>query len=285
MNGHEELYPSYIINCVFNAYLSYATIILNSVTIHALRKTSSVPTPLKTLLLSLAVSDLGVGLLAQPLFIADLAVELDNTTRKAFFTTLDLFSSASFFGVMALSADRVLAVHLHLRYQELVTHKRAVAVVISTWLFGAFFLLLKLWNPENIGFAIFSAVAVSCLLTTTVLHYKMYAAVRRHANHIGQALQVQRTVQNGEMQNAVRMRKFAVGTFFVYLAFMFCYLPELCTSIVNAVGGISTTLANWRLYTLTLVFLNSSLNPLIYCWKMRDIRYSVIDIMRNILRC
>ena len=42
-----------------------------------------------------------------------------------------LFSTASFLGVVAVSVDRFLAVHLHLRYQELVTHKLVVVVVIG----------------------------------------------------------------------------------------------------------------------------------------------------------
>ena len=59
----ENLRSWYIVNCVFNSLLTITAIIFNSVTIQALRKTSSLPKPLKTLLLSLAVSDLGVGLL------------------------------------------------------------------------------------------------------------------------------------------------------------------------------------------------------------------------------
>ena len=59
----------FIVNCVFNSLLTITTIIFNSVSIQALRKTSSLPMPLKTLLLSLAVSDLGVGLLVEPFYI------------------------------------------------------------------------------------------------------------------------------------------------------------------------------------------------------------------------
>ena len=61
--------PPLIAFCVFNSFLSYTTIILNIVTIHAIRKTALLPKPLRTLLLSLAASDVGVGLLAQPLHI------------------------------------------------------------------------------------------------------------------------------------------------------------------------------------------------------------------------
>ncbi|KAL9957514.1 hypothetical protein ACROYT_G039153 [Oculina patagonica] len=66
----DPLYSSYIANCVFNVLSSYTAIMLNILTIHALRKTPSLPKTLKALLLSLAVSDLGVGLLVQPFYIA-----------------------------------------------------------------------------------------------------------------------------------------------------------------------------------------------------------------------
>ena len=60
---------SYLSLCVLNAYLSNSTTMLNIVAIYAIRKTSSLSKNLKTLLLSLAVSDLAVGLLAQPMYV------------------------------------------------------------------------------------------------------------------------------------------------------------------------------------------------------------------------
>jgi len=119
---------------------------LNSVTIHAVRKTSSLPKPLKTLFLSLAVSDLGVGLLVQPMQITVLVMQLDpnavnsptfKSTYLTYVAVMNLFYYTSFFSVTALRLDRFLAVRLHLRYQELVTHKRVIAAVISIWVFGA----------------------------------------------------------------------------------------------------------------------------------------------------
>ena len=102
-------------------------------------KTSSLPKPLKTLLLSLAVSDVGVGLLAQPLYI----VKIVNPTHVAFHHTFKviqlIFTDTSFLSVVAISVDRFLAIHLHLRYQELVTHKRVVAMVFSIWILSLLF--------------------------------------------------------------------------------------------------------------------------------------------------
>ena len=73
----EGLHPTLVASCAINAFLSFTTIVLNVITIQALRKTASLSKTLKTLLLSLAVSDLGVGLLAQPLYIATLVIEID----------------------------------------------------------------------------------------------------------------------------------------------------------------------------------------------------------------
>ena len=131
-----------IANCVFNAFFSFTAITLNIVTIIALRKPLTIPRTLKILLLSMAVSDLGVGLLVQPLYITYLVMMIKENTQtvyleitfNSFYVTANFLSIASFFGVVALTADRYLAVHFYLRYQELVTQKRVVAVVISNWI-------------------------------------------------------------------------------------------------------------------------------------------------------
>ena len=292
MAGGEESYSSsYIANCVLNAFLSYTTIMLNSVTVHAIRKTCSLSNTLKTLLLSLAVADLGIGLLAQPFYIVWLVMKIKQDTEssfaydaayRTFLVSTNLFCFASFFGVTALSVDRFLAIHLHLRYKELVTHKRVVALVISIWAYSVFLFFVRLWIPREVIYVIFAINNVACYLTTTCFNYKVFKAVRQHQQHI-QALQVQQLAQNVEMANVGRLRKSAVTAIYVYLVFVFCCLPNTCVVWTIAITSSSEPLyAIIKLYALTLVFLNSSLNPLIYSWKMRDIRHNIINIVRNV---
>ena len=78
---------------------------LNIVTIHALRNTSSLPKQPTTLLL--VVSDLGVGLLVHPMFTAVEVMELKQindhehvhkATRDALLMVANLFIYASLFG-------------------------------------------------------------------------------------------------------------------------------------------------------------------------------------------
>ena len=156
ISEYEDLYSTYVANCVFSSFLCYTAIMLNIVTIFAIRRTSSLPKTLKTLLLSLAVSDVGVGLLGQPFYISLLVMWLQQSdlgcnTYKGFAIVSLSVALASFFGVIAVSVDRFLAIHLHLRYQELVTHKRVVAVVISIWVLSVFLSLMILWAPFYIS--------------------------------------------------------------------------------------------------------------------------------------
>jgi len=80
-----------------------------------------------------------------------------------------VFLLASFLSVLAISVDRFLAIHLHLRYQELVTHKRVVAVVISTWLLSVSLPLMPSWISIDIYSLINLFLDVIGFLLTTAL--------------------------------------------------------------------------------------------------------------------
>jgi len=280
----EGLHQTLIANCVANAFLSFTAIVLNVITVQALRKTPSLSRTLKTLLLSLTISDLGVGLLVQPLYVASLVMENEQNTnniafyvvRKAHIIQRQLFVFGSFFSVFVLTVDRFLAIHLHLRYQELVTHKRVVAVVVSSWVFRASTTFLRQFYLTMGSLPVI--IVVVCIITTGLLYCKIYAAVRHHTTQIhAQVQQVQQATQNEDMANAARLKKSSLATFYIYLVYLACYLPIACVFLakINCKTALYFT-------SVTLVYLNSSLNPLIYCWKMRHIRQTVMNILRNI---
>ena len=63
--------------------------------------------------------------------------------------------------------------------------------------------------------------------------------------------------------NAERLRKSAVGTFYVYLVFLsYLFAKKLYFFAIRI--SPSLTAEVWSIYILTLVFVNSSLNPLIF---------------------
>ena len=281
----EDLHSTFITNCVFNSFLCYTAIVLNIVTIVAVRKTLFLPRTLRTLLLSLAVSDVGVGLSVHPFHISLLAKWIEKSipscsAHNVFLNLAYFLGTASFFGVVAVSVDRFLAVHLHLRYQELVTHKRVVAVVISIWVLSAFLGLMPLWVPPDIRILILSIIIVTGLALTTLVYIRIYFTVRRHKNQI-QAMQAQQVAPTSEIANFASLVKSVVGIFYVYLVFLACYFPFFICMATNKVYGPSVAWKKFNIFATTLVYVNSSLNPVIYCWKMRHIRHAIMDILRN----
>ena len=279
-----------IANIVFNGCLCYSTTMLNILTIHALRKTSALSSTLKTLLLSLAVSDLGIGLLGQPLYIAVLAEMLRcNSTHLPILVGLaklvqNILFLSSFFSIMALSVDRFLAVQKPLRYEEIVTKKRVSILIITIWLFSVFLVLCAavLVIPQHFVSVLFLIIESLCFVVTTWVSYKIYLTARHHN------MQIQAQVQQVSQNNMViaNRRKSAQITLFIYVVFWACYLPQFVILIAQlfAQARQSTTVYELFVFSHTLVLLNSSLNPVIYCWKMRPIRCTIINILQNIFR-
>ena len=191
-----------------------------------------------------------------------------------------LFCLASFLGVVALIVDRFLAIHLHLRYQELVTHKRVVSVVILILVLSVLISFMIWWVSFDIirGFVII--LGVVCLPVTAVVYMRIYLAVQCLKNQI-HVLQVQQAAENNEITNLGNLVKSAFGIFLVFLLLLFCSLPFFICVAVFQINGPSIPLQKVFLFSRTLLFLNSSLNPVIYCWKMRYIRHAVMNILRN----
>ena len=281
----EDLRSTCIANCVFNIFLSYTAFMLNIVTIYAIYKTSTMPKTLKTLLLSLACSDVAVGLFSQPLYTFFLInwLRLHNpgcNIKQVRTISNTLFSGASFLGVVAVSVDRFLAVHFHLRYVEVVTHRRVVIVVIGIWVKSTFVSLIILWGLLSTRDLINTIIEAFSLIITFVVYIRIYITVRRHKNHI-HSMQIRDEAQSEELKNLIVLIKSTVGIFYVYVVFLICYLPHLICMAVIRIYGSSIVLKKLLLYSLTLMYLNSSLNPIIYCWKMRHIRHAIMDILRK----
>ena len=281
----EDLRSTCIANCVFNIFLTHTAFMLNIVTIYAIQKTSTMPKTLKTLLLSLACSDVAVGLFSQPLYTFFLInwLRLHNpgcNTQQVRTISSTLFSGASFLGVVAVSVDRFLAVHLHLRYQEVVTHRRVVIVVIGIWVKSIFVSLIILWGLLSTRDLINTIIGAFSFIITFVVYIRIYITVRRHKNHI-HSMQIRDEAQSEELKNFIVLIKSTIGIFYVYLVFLICYLPFIICKVVIRIYGSSIVLKKLYLFSLTLMYLNSSLNPVIYCWKMRHVRHTIMDILRK----
>ena len=84
---------------------------------------------------------------------------------------------------------------------------------------------------------------------------------------------------------SVHSKKTVSSIFWVELASVACYTPFIIVSILRhtVLSGLAVH-ALW-LFTKTLVYLNSSLNPFLYCWKITEVRKAVKDTTRAFYYC
>lgn len=276
--------------CVLNLVFSFVAVLGNFLVIHALWKASLIPPTIKTLFLSLAISDLAVGILSQPMFGVISAVMLRRLSNGqhnfALFcpTVLTVcyyfmfgLSFASFLNVIIITLDRLLAVRLHLRYQELVTLKRLIIVLVALWITSAIGTSIFIFLPQ--GSRLTGAVIDFLgIILTTVVYIYIYKVVRFHRNQIRCHFQV----QNRQGLEITRQNKSAYNALIVYIVFVACYLPLFTAFILLTVDNFRSAFLVYDHVSIFFAFLNSSLNPLLYCWRYREIRVNVKNSLSNI---
>ena len=119
--------------CVIHGILCFSALLGNAAIVITIWKTSSLRSATNILLTSLAISDLAVGLLEQPLFIA---YWLTGTYSVGLLlhVSASIFCSTSFFTMTAIAVERLLALQLHLRYHSVVTRPRVIWLVSFIWI-------------------------------------------------------------------------------------------------------------------------------------------------------
>ena len=128
-----------------------------------------------------------------------------------------------------------------------------------------FISLMTFWGLLSTRELISTIIAAFGFLITFVVYIRKYQTVRRQKNHI-QSMQIRDEAQSEEIKNLTVLIKSTVDIFYVHLVFLVCCLPYLiCMAVIP----------------LTLMYLNSSLNPVAYCWKMRHVRHAIMDILRK----
>ena len=269
-----------IIACFLNSVFSIATCIGNSVILHVIRKTQELHSPSFVLLFCLAASDLLVGLICQPSFIGLKVAELGNDSNV--YCTLAIIqaisswitSGASLLTLSAVSIDRLLAVTLHLRYNTIVTVPRVFQTVVCLWVFAITIVMLKFWIENWLIFPL--VITLLTFLVTTLSTLKIFQIVRRHQRQIAQQ---QQSVQSNTV-NVLKSRKSAVTVLYVYGLFVISYLPVLVIMLTQTFTGFNKTTKVAFNYVATAVFINSFLNPVVYCWRIREIRRAVKNVFR-----
>ena len=271
---------------VVNILISITAFLGNTLILVALHKKSSLHSPSKRLYRNLATTDLCVGIIAEPLHVIrciSVANEQWQSCRYAFigaFTTGYILCGVSLFTLTAISVDRLLALLLGLRYRQVVTLKRTYLTVVMFWVVTLVGASVYFWNHLMTMWCGYIAISL-CLITSTVCYAKIFFTLRQHQITIQNDVHQEQPSQAVPL-NIARYRKAVSSALWVQLTLVVCYLPHGIVEAWLTQRGISSSIYFARSLTVTLVYLNSSLNPIIYCWKIREVRKAVKDTIRQL---
>ena len=275
-----------------NIFLSIIASLGNALILVALHKETSLHPPTKRLFRCLAITDLCVGVITQPLFTIFLfSSATTEVNQKVVFYVATLCTASSFvlclesiFTSSAISMDRLLALLSGLRYRHVVTLPRVRAVIASFWLAGISVGSIYFWSHSIAVYAGLS-LTISSLATSVFSYSTIYFKMRRHRLQVSTLTQGQ--PNRRELPLSVRRYKNSVSSaIFVQVALLICYIPLSVVLMFIAYGQIPGNQREIALYvTGTFVFLNSSLNPILYCWRIRTIRQAAKDTIKNLKCC
>ena len=170
-----------------NIFLAITASLGNTLILIALHKVTSIYPPTKLLFRCLAVTDLLVWLISQPLYVTTLfpeftAWDVNDAITGAGEFFFSLLPAVSLLTSAAISVDRLLALLLGLRYRHTVTLRRVLVVILCFWLISALqatgSIIFEYPKLPEIAFWLFCALLTLSLLVSVFSYAKIFNTLR-----------------------------------------------------------------------------------------------------------
>ncbi|XP_077104715.1 adenosine A2a receptor b [Siphateles boraxobius] len=263
---------------------------------------------------SLAVADIAVGLLAIP-FAVTISIGFCSHFHGCLFIAcfVLVLTQSSIFSLLAIAVDRYIAIKIPLRYNSLVTSQRAKGIIAVCWILSAVIGLTPMlgWNsrvdagtnsscPQGMTECLFEKVVTmgymvyfnffGCVLVPLIAMLTIYAwifmAARRQLRQMEQKLVHMHGHTHGDgsssrstLQKEVHAAKslaIIVGLFAV------CWLPLHIINCFTLFCPQCDRPQDWVMYlAIILSHANSVVNPFIYAYRIRDFRHTFRRIIRQ----
>ncbi|XP_049449877.1 trace amine-associated receptor 8a-like [Epinephelus fuscoguttatus] len=274
-------WANFVLLNIVLCFISLLTVALNLLVIISVSHFRQLHTPTNILLLSLAVSDFLVGLLALPgeVFRKTSCWFLGDLMCLLYYYVSVIIACSSIGNMVLISVDRYVAICDPLHYTTRVTVKRVKLCVCLCWLCVVSYssLLLKddLTQPgrynschgecviviNHIAGVVDLVVSVIVPISVIVVLYmrvfvvavSQARAMRSHITAVTLQLSVNQQTKKSELKAARTLGVLVV-------VFLICFCPYYCVTLAGD-ALVSSSSASYLLY---LFFLNSCLNPLIY---------------------
>ena len=213
------------VNVMINLTLSLVTITGNVLILLSLRRSSRLHAASKALYCSLAISDLGFGLVVQPAFFIRLVAgpSILETCEILGVNVAGVISVGISLQILsAISVDRVLAIRLKMRYKEVVSVFRVRLVLITCWFFSTFHAFSIFFSPAF--FSLFQILGIIlCISVSTVSYIIIFHTLRKLQSQVQNYSLEEEASQNSF--NIKRYKKSVSTALWVYASLLACYMP------------------------------------------------------------
>lgn len=280
---------SSIVFSVLSLITAACAILGNGVVITAIWKTPSMHTPSNILLLCLAVTDFLTGIVSQPAIAAFLISRMVGSydsyckAHTTSFVAGYFLSGTSFFTLTAVSVDRFLALHLHLRYKEVVTVSRVLKAELVFMVLVIVITLMPFYTRFDLFEQLVACVMIFGVIFNTLAYASILRTIMRHQAAIRSELRTCAKFNGGSsIPDIKRIKKSSRTMIAIFVLFSFCYLPNLSVTtalIFKKSHVMGRTLRTAYEFSIFMVCVNGSLNPAIYCFRISEFRRAVCKLI------
>ena len=270
-----------------NIFFSITAFLGNFLILVALNQETSLHSPSKLLYRCLATTDLLVGLVSQPLAVTYWMSLVHEHWSLCLYAGVVAYSSSfalcgvSLLTLTAISVDRLLALLLGIRYRQIVTLKRTYIIAATFWILPVGAGSISISHSRIIRWYSIIVMAL-CSVISIASYTKIFRTLRHHQ------AQVQNHVQQQPSQttalNIEKYRKAVNSALWVQVALVVCYVPKfIMLLVITSIKTYSSHVIVIDGITNILMYFNSTLNPFLYCWKVREARQAVKQTIRRAL--
>uniref|UniRef100_A0A3B1JE99 G-protein coupled receptors family 1 profile domain-containing protein n=1 Tax=Astyanax mexicanus TaxID=7994 RepID=A0A3B1JE99_ASTMX len=266
--------PAYIFLFIFLSCISVCTVILNLLVIISISHFKQLHTPTNLLILSLAAADLLVGLFGMPMKIIQLKDScwyFGDTACSVSEIIISYAMTSSLYNLVLIAVDRYIAVSDPLHYPTRIT-------VFLSWYFSLLYIIIIFYfNDHLLQSQIITSCYGECVVifkyswvivdlvvsflapcsVILILYSIIFNAAKRQAKAV-RAVRLALKKHRSSNTSEIKAAKTLGLVIFVYLA---CWIPFYICSL--SIESMTTSSIVWTVFGW-LVYINSSLNPLMY---------------------
>ena len=258
-----------VILCTVLGVASFLGTLGNSLVLSSIMKFDDLREIPDLFIFSLCTSDFLVTAIYQPLKnyrlanLDQVSAQMELLTISRFFGFFSLIASiTNMFGV---TVERLISIRFPMKYDLVVTRRRAVITLICIWIFS--FTLVILVSTELLSLMLLSTYFTMVLLGTVSIYFYIFLIARKVENSV---IHIQNGSLDYEVSNNKRKRKAAKTIATILGVSVGCWLPYLIFSTVLSENPCTGNRCWKGFYSLQLLSVcNSSINPYIYCARSR----------------